>query len=351
MPSLHTASPGARFAARFAEALTRRCGVRAGDGLVAAVSGGADSVCLLRLLVDFSRERGFPDVRVAHLDHAVRGASGRRAAARVEDLCRSHGLPCTLERLAPWKTPPSEDALRRARHAFLERVAEEAGARWIALAHHRRDQAETVLWHLVRGSGRRGLGAMRYVSGRRIRPLLEFRPQELRRFLRQRHLRWSEDETNRSPAYTRNRVRALIPLLERRLHPAAESNLARAAAVLGAEDDLLDELAERRLRNLTLDAGGFLAIAAAPLRSEHPAMVRRVLRIAVRQLTGGRLSLTLARTERLADLALASGGRLDLGGGLRAEREEGFLILRPARPHAAERARRRGPDLDHGGLT
>ena len=353
MPSLPTASPGARFAARFAEALTRRCGVRAGHGLVAAVSGGADSVCLLRLLVDFSREREFPEVHVAHLDHAVRGASGRRAAARVEELCRSHGLPCTLGRLAPWKTPPSEDALRRARHAFLERVAEETGARWIALAHHRRDQAETVLWHLARGSGRRGLGAMRYVSGRRIRPLLEFRPQELRRFLRQRRLRWSEDETNRSPAYTRNRVRALIPLLERRLHPAAESNLARAAAVLGAEDDLLDELAERRLRDLTLGPGtsGFLTIAAAPLRSEHPALVRRVLRVAVRQLTGGRLSLSLARTERLADLALAPGGRLDLGGGLRAERAAGFLILRPARPDGAERARRRGPDSDHGGLT
>jgi hypothetical protein len=79
--------------------------------------------------------------------------------------------------------------------------------------------------------------------------------------------------------------------------------------------------------------------------------VRRILRVAVRQLTGGRLSLSLARTERLADLALGPGGRLDLGGGLRAERAAGFLILRPARPDGAERARRRGPDLDPGGLT
>jgi tRNA(Ile)-lysidine synthase len=348
--------PGALDQA-FAAALTRRCGVRRGDGVVVAVSGGADSVALLLLLDDFRRRHGWPALHVAHLDHALRGAAGSRDAAAVRTLCRRRGLPCTLEKLPPWPDPPSEDDLRRARYAFLERVARRSGADWIALAHHRRDQAETVLWHLARGSGRRGLGGMRPVSGVRIRPLLDFGAADLRAYLRRRRIRWREDATNRDPAYTRNRVRALIPLLERRVHPAAERNLARAAAILAEEDRFLDALAVRRLRRVQVGrpagdarAGGGAAAPSLILRlgrlvRDPPALARRVLRAAVRRLTRGRVSLSLARTERLAALAglgaemradgaagAGRGGgarqtRIDLGGGVRAERRGGELVL------------------------
>jgi tRNA(Ile)-lysidine synthase len=339
----------------FAESLTRCCGVRRGDKLVVAVSGGADSVALLLLLVGFRQRHGWPDLHVAHLDHSLRGAQGRRDAKAVRALCRRLRLPCTLDALPPWPAPPSEDDLRRARHAFLQRVARERGADRIALAHHRRDQAETVLWHLARGSGRRGLGGMRAVSGKRIRPLLDFGVGDLRAYLRRRRIRWREDATNRDPAYTRNRVRALIPLLERRVHQAAERNLARAAAILAAEDEYLDALAERRLRALRVKRADRLAEAGsgagvgtagagrtAPVRvlalriellaSDPPALARRVLRAAVRRLTRGRLSLSLARTDRLAALAgLGVEGppstRIDLGGGVRAERCGDLLIL------------------------
>jgi tRNA(Ile)-lysidine synthase len=353
------AGPG-KLDEAFAEVLTRRCGVPRGDKLVVAVSGGADSVALLLLLVDFRRRHGWPDLHVAHLDHALRGAAGRRDAAAVRTLCRRHGLPCTLETLPPWAAPPSEDELRRARHAFLERVARQCGAGRIALAHHRRDQAETVLWHLARGSGRRGLGGMRAVSGRRIRPLLDFSAADLRAYLRRRRIRWREDATNRDPAYTRNRVRALIALLEQRVHSAAERNLARAAAILAEEDEYLDALAARRLRAVRVKrevrgeregtaTGRSLMLRVDRLTSDPPALARRVLRGAVRRLTRGRLSLSLARTERLAALAGvetrtpeercgsaagalirgAPGGqaRVDLGGGVRAERRGRLLVL------------------------
>ncbi len=355
--------------ALFDAALAGRCGVGPGDGVLVAVSGGADSVALLELLLDFRARRGYPELHAAHLDHAVRGARGRRAAERVRRLCAARGVPCTIGTLPPWSRPPSEEALRRARHAFLERVAESAGAGRIALAHHLRDQAETVLWHLSRGSGRRGLGAMRPVSRRRIRPLLEIEPEDLRRFLRRRRVRWSEDETNRSTAFTRNRVRALIPLLERRVHPAARRNLARAAAILACEDDLLDELARERLRRLSRAVRGSaasggsqpgrgrsgapgarrgapgsargkrapaaqgvwergLTLEVAPLLTEHPALLRRILRLAAAQVAAGRVSLSQARTRRLEMLARSQRGRIDLGGGIRAERRGRRLILR-----------------------
>ncbi len=300
-----------------------------------AVSGGADSLCLLRLLLNFQTRHGYPDLHVAHLDHGLRGQESRRVAVAMRRLSRRRGLPCTVEALPAWSTPPSEDDLRRARHAYLERVADATDSRWIALAHHRRDQAETVLWNLARGSGRRGLGAMRYVVGRRIRPLLEASPLDLRKYLRGCRQRWYEDDSNRSPVYTRNRVRALIPLLERRIHAGAERNLARAATILGAEDELLDSLAERRLKDLMLHQGAFLALDAGALRTDHPALRWRVLRGAVRVLSEGRFSLSLARTERLAKLALSAGGCIDLGGGYRAERLKRLLILRRPRPLAA----------------
>ncbi len=130
-------------------------------------------------------------------------------------------------------------------------------------------------------------------------------------------------------------MRALIPLLERRIHPGAECNLARAATILGAEDELLDSLAERRLQELMLHEGAFLALDAGALRTDHPALRWRVLRAAVRTLSGGSFSLSLARTERLARLALSAGGCVDLGRGYRAERLKRLLILRQPRPLAA----------------
>ncbi|MEE9229961.1 MAG: tRNA lysidine(34) synthetase TilS [Acidobacteriota bacterium] len=319
---------------RFSEALTHQCHVRPGHRVVVAVSGGADSLCLLRLLLNFQGLHGYPDLHVAHLDHSVRGEESRRVAVAMRRLSRRRGVPCTLEALPAWNGSPSEDDLRQVRHAYLERVADATGSQWIALAHHRRDQAETVLWNLARGSGRRGLGAMRYVVGRRIRPLLETSPLDLRKYLRGCRQRWYEDDSNRLPIYTRNRVRALVPLLERRIHAGAERNLARAATILGAEDELLDSLAERRLKELMLHQGAFLALDAGALRTDHPALRWRVLRGAVRVLSDGSFSLTLARTERLAKLALGAGGSIDLGGGYRAERLKRLLILRRPRPPA-----------------
>lgn len=315
------------LSAAFAEALARRCSVREGQKVLIAVSGGADSLALLHLLLDFRRGRGWPDLHVAHLDHSARGAAGRRDAGAVKRLCRALGVACAAEALPPWPAPPSEDALRRARHAHLQRVAREVGAHWIALGHHRRDQAETVLWHLSRGSGRRGLGGMRHVSGQRIRPLLELDPGQLRAYLRRRRVRWSEDETNRSSAWTRNRVRALIPALERAVHPAAERNLARAAGILAAEDEWLESLALRRLRDLSARAGKGLVLQAAALRGDPLPLRRRILRLAVRRVSERGLALSLARTERLEGLLAQRRGRLDLGGGIRAERAGQLLLL------------------------
>jgi len=254
----------------------------AGQRVLTAVSGGADSVALLHLLLRL-REGGTSfDLAVAHLDHGVRGEAGRSDAAYVADLAARHDLPLIAGRLAE-ASSPSEEHLRRARQSFLAEKAAAWRADQIALGHTRDDQAETAILNLLRGSGSRGLGGMRLTRRLAgpglppliIRPLLEISRAALRDWLRELEIAWREDGTNTSPRYLRNRVRAeLMPLLED-LRPGARDTLARAAGLLQDDNDLLESLARRelaRLDSVNLDAHSLASLPRA--------IARRVVRIA-----------------------------------------------------------------------
>ena len=267
--------------------------------MIVAVSGGADSVALLHLVMALRQEATPFTVGVAHLDHGVRGAEGAADAAFVRDLARKLDLPLLsgrrlpagaeidpvaadltstkISRLKPIpENPPSEDELRRARRAFYERKASEWGARRIAVGHTRDDQAETALLNLLRGSGSRGLGGIRrttrlsaFKDARNvgdsipigtatgpliIRPLLDIGRDELRDWLIANNHEWREDSTNQDPRYLRNRVRSeLLPLMES-LRPGARDTLARAATLLQDDNDLLDRVARTELKKLTLSS-------------------------------------------------------------------------------------------------
>lgn len=185
------------------------------------VSGGADSVALLHLLV----EAGFRNLVVCHLNHRLRGRASAADAGFVQRLSRKLGLPCEsgVEDVARRMTTASESmetAARNARHEFFARCAEIHRCRNVVLAHHAEDQAETVLWNLFRGS--HGLKGMREtqtirVSGinlRIIRPLLAVRREDLRQWLADRNLKWREDASNAAPLAVRNRLRhEVLPLL------------------------------------------------------------------------------------------------------------------------------------------
>jgi len=236
--------------------------------LVVAVSGGADSTALLHALTRAAPRLGL-DLTAAHLDHGLRrGSAG--AATRVAAMCDRLGVSLVSRRRTPARG--GEDASRRLRYEFLEEVAAEAGVETVALGHTADDQAETVLLHLIRGSGLEGLAAMQVRDGLRFRPLLGVWRTDTEAHCLRHHLEPIEDATNRSPRYTRNRVRRrLIPLLET-FNPQVKAALVRLAAGARAEHDVVLGEATRWLARQPsrLDRRDFralpVAVAAAAFR-------------------------------------------------------------------------------------
>jgi tRNA(Ile)-lysidine synthase len=297
----------------------------AGQSVVVALSGGADSVALLDALVTLSRSRRF-SVVAAHLDHGLRAGSAEDATF-CASLCATLGVPlhtaaADVRSRAREEGGGLELAARVVRYAFLRQVERSTGACAIALAHTRDDQAETVLLRLMRGSGRLGLSAMRPLSGDLLRPILGLGRQEVLDHLRRKGLSWREDPTNADLNIARNRVRhELLPYLERHFHPAIRQALARAASLLAEESNVLAGVStDVAVRAQGRVEGGAYAISRTSLGTAPRAVARLSVRKALSE-TGGLQGVGLGHVDRILDLASrpdASGRRLALPGGREA---------------------------------
>ena len=293
-----------------------------GDRVVVGFSGGPDSTALLHWL---ATER--PDLTLfpVHIHHGLRPEADAEAEAAVR-FCRSQGLSCRVvrgdaRREAERRGLGVEEAARSLRYRALETVLAETKAHRLALAHTQNDQAETLLLWLCRGTGLRGLTGIPPVRGRIIRPLLDGSRDEVLAYCAAYGLPFSRDESNESPAYTRNRVRQLLPLLEARINPQTTAHLAQTAALLREEDACLDELASQALTEGGLSRENLLA---RPL-----ALRRRMVRLAWLQATGSGKDLSAAHTAGvLALLEKQPGRRVDLPGGFVAEGGFARLTLR-----------------------
>ena len=220
----HSLDPGARAAPRRGSLpervlhnLTARCGVRRGDRALVAVSGGRDSVALAHVLRELSPRLRI-EIEIAHFDHSRRPDSGHDAEF-TRGLAAQLGVPFHTDR---WQRPSSgEDAARTARYAFLERIAREQALDAIAVAHQQRDQVETLLVRLGRGTGVRGLAGMAWRRGGVVpivRPFLDVPRGAITAYLEQHGYAWREDPTNTELGPTRNRVRHVaMPALVRAL--------------------------------------------------------------------------------------------------------------------------------------
>lgn len=264
--------------ARFARTLDA-LNVSPEDGVLVAVSGGADSVALLRLFHGLRTGRR-PVLYAAHLDHGMRGQASAEDARFVRSLCETLDVPCVLgyrdvpALAARLKTGP-EDAARRARYAFLEEARAQTGAKVIALAHHLEDQAETVLLHMARGCGLAGLTGMRPARGEYVRPLLGEHREALRGYLRHIGQDWREDETNADPAYSRNLLRGrILPELASLNANVAEA-LAGMAERLAVDEDCLRRAALELPPPKRMPYG--LCLPLEGLRGVHEALRRRSL--------------------------------------------------------------------------
>lgn len=244
------------------------CGLTPTDGVLVACSGGADSVALLLEFVRLRTEGTVATVVAAHLDHGIRGAEAKRDADFVEALCKRLNVPFVLETadipaVSKEQGLSMETAARNVRYAFLERIRKERGLQWIATAHHADDQAETMLLHLLRGSGLNGLCGMRYRSGTLIRPFLRYSKQELLRYLTERGEPYCTDSTNAEEAWTRNRIRhRLMPVLET-FRPNVGETLADTSFRLQEDADYLEAIAEQAWQTVKNDRKGLLELPGA----------------------------------------------------------------------------------------
>ncbi|HLB59238.1 MAG TPA: tRNA lysidine(34) synthetase TilS, partial [Bdellovibrionota bacterium] len=221
--------------------------IKPGDKIVAAVSGGVDSMTLLDLLCRL-RETYSYDVVVAHVNHGLRGKSAERDANFVKEKAKELGLPFYLKKLdishlqTMLKGSPQEIA-REERLRYLEQLAEKLGAHKIALGHNWDDQAETVLMRLIRGAGPAGLRGMDYRRDKFIRPLLDTPRSEISEYAVTQNIKNVEDESNMNESYLRNKVRRkLLPLMEQEYNPEIKTGLIRLADILREEDAFLDKL-------------------------------------------------------------------------------------------------------------
>ena len=231
-----------------------------GMRVVIAVSGGSDSVALLHLMCAL-REQYSLDISAAHFNHRLRGADSDADQAFVESLASSLGIPCDtgtddVDAYAVEHRLSQEEAARELRLRFLRMTAITRAADRIATGHTRDDQAETVLFRLLKGTGVRGLAGMAPRSGMMIRPLLTFDKEELRAWLVSQNLAWREDASNADSRFERNFVRtAVMPIVETRF-PAARQAVARTADMAREIVDLFDHQTEQVTDNIQiLEAG------------------------------------------------------------------------------------------------
>lgn len=326
---------------RVLDTVARHAMIRPGDRIGLGVSGGADSVAMLRIFAALQARLGIALV-VLHFHHQLRGAAADEDELFVKALAEKFQLEFATgrgdvageARRHSWNV---EDAARRLRYRFFAAAAQARGLQRVAVAHTANDQAETVLSHLLRGTGLTGLAGIYPVAGSIIRPLLELQRDELHEFLLGLDQSWREDATNLDATRTRARIRhQLIPLLVRDFDASAVTRLARLAGHAREDETFWRVLEDERFRALaTRESPAAISVnianlltplpmlpLAEPSAEANPAsaptivLSRRLVRRIFAELRGSREQLTSRHVDAVIELATKSqsGTRLDLPG-------------------------------------
>lgn len=307
------------------------------DKVIVAVSGGADSTALLLALTELAPEYEL-QLYVAHLNHLMRGEQAEADAKWVEKLSARLGVPffrrdTDVPALIEECGLTVEQAGRVARYRFYRELARELGATKVAVGQTRDDQAETVLLHLIRGSGLAGIAGIRPLrpgaSGWVIRPLLEVTRRETEAYTASFDLVPRHDPYNVDQAYLRNRIRyRLLPWLRGHANPNIKETLAQSAAIWQAEDEYLAEVTAQACQRTVKVAGSEIRVDCAGLSELPLAIKRRVVRRAFAETAGDDRNLSFEHTEALLALtAVPVGNALHLPQGVRAERTYDKIVL------------------------
>jgi tRNA(Ile)-lysidine synthase len=303
--------------------------VSGGEKLVVAVSGGADSVCLLHILVRL-KEKLKVKLHLAHLNHQLRDAESEADADYVSDLARKLGITATVERRdvkayqKKMRLSP-EEAAREVRYHFLTEVAGATGAKRVAVGHTRDDHIETILMHLIRGAGTRGMrGLQPYTEWTSktgglivIRPLLEVSHQDTEGYCRQHRLAPRLDASNLSLSPLRNRIRQqLLPLLQS-YNPGIAEALLRTGRIAGDDIDFMDKETARLWNKIARQEGEAIILDRKGVDRLPPTLQRYLLRASAERLLGSAKDIEMRHIEEMMALVgKPAGKRLSLPGDL-----------------------------------
>ena len=295
-----------------------------GETVLAAVSGGADSMCMLCLLIECRDKLGC-SVAAAHYNHGLRGDEADRDEAFVEEFCSCNKIPFYSEKgdvagYAALSGKGTEEAAREMRYDFLFRTAEEIGAGKIATAHTADDNAETVLMDIMRGSGIRGLAGVPPVRGKIVRPILFADRKAVEAYLTEKGCRYVTDSSNNTDDYMRNRVRHNVMPVLKALNPSVLRHISVSSYLAARVVEFLDEIAEKFLKeNFHRDR-----MEIASVLNLHYSIASRVL------IKAAGKSLSFKHVESILKLCRSKkpSGRVDLPG-ITVAREYGTLVFGP----------------------
>jgi len=297
--------------------------------LLIAVSGGPDSVCLLHILVELQKELGI-GLHIAHLNHQLRGAESEADAQYVAELAQQLHLPATIEArdvkgYQARQRVSLEEAAREVRYGFLAQAAGAIGADRVAAGHTADDHIETILMHLIRGTGTRGLRGLQPISHwpspdnnlTIVRPLLAVNREETVSYCQHHQLKPRTDTTNRSLSPLRNRIRQqLLPLL-RSYNPRIAEALIRTARIAGDDLDLLDGESSRLWREIAQKQGNAIIFDKEKFLQSPPARQRHLLRMSIEKLSGDLKDIEARHIEEIMTaLTKPAGKMLNLPAGL-----------------------------------
>jgi len=298
--------------------------VSPGDSVLIALSGGCDSVCLLHLFTQLAKQAEIK-LFAAHLNHQLRDTANRDEKF-VKELCDRYQIPlfCERKNIREFSAKDSlENCARKIRYEFFQKIIKEHQIRWIATAHHKNDNAESILLHLTRGSGLNGLCSMQKKhTNSIIRPLLPFSRKELEAYARTSELSWVEDETNQDVSYSRNRIRhCVIPQLEA-INPGFVDVLYENSTLLSEDEAFLTTYTRTKYREI-FDG---TSLDWDALYNEPIAIRRRLIQMLYREMTQAENNLAKYHIDAILSLG-QSGKTINLPGKVECRLEFHRLVI------------------------
>ncbi|MDD9303116.1 MAG: tRNA lysidine(34) synthetase TilS [Desulfobacter sp.] len=323
--------------ARVLETIQTHGMLKAKDHVLVGLSGGPDSIALVRVLLDLKNEL---DIRLglAHLNHCLRGIESLGDENFVRAFAQDHGLELVVETrdvrdLSDQNKLSLEEAGRQARYEFFKHTAAAKGYTRIATGHNWDDHVELVLMNLLRGSGPLGLRGIAPVRGTKIiRPLIQISKSDILLFLEDSDQGFVLDGSNSDPHFLRNRVRnGLIPSLEKEFNPEIKTGMARLSQIISLEDDFMTQQTDQAFENLHIQTcPDQIKISIPDIQDLHPALVHRILRKAIRQVKKDLRRITHAHILDILGLARKNTGpkSLDLPGQIRVYKRKHMLCIK-----------------------